>query len=195
MLFNSTCLLSVILDKQNNMLTNLKSNAFKTINHVIKTIQKQHYPTEELESTLIPTKHQPTPKSYIPHEFFENGEYNYRSELLKYFNTPLEKLELDDQSKMGYTYKCLGSVLWVADLISRYEKLKPSAINQKLSFKKIISKIINEGGDTDTNAATSGALLGSYLGYDQLPVDWLNGLPHKDWLENKINKLFLKMGI
>ena len=41
--------------------------------------------------------------------------------------------------------------------------------------------ILKEGGDTDTNASVTGALLGCYLGYEVLYsecTDWIQGLAY-----------------
>ena len=40
-------------------------------------------------------------------------------------------------------------------------------------FKQLINELVMEGGDSDTNAAVAGALLGCKIGYNQLPQDWL----------------------
>ncbi len=48
--------------------------------------------------------------------------------------------------------------------------------NCRISYKKVILKIANEHGDSDSNCAVAGALLGASLGYSGLPADWLAGL-------------------
>mgnify|MGYP001573842770 CR=1 FL=1 len=67
-----------------------------------------------------------------------------------------------------------------------------SAIHSEtpVDFKKIILDIINKGGDTDTNAAVAGQVLGAHLGYSKLPKDWLRKLKHKEWLDKKIIAMF-----
>lgn len=42
------------------------------------------------------------------------------------------------------------------------------------SFERAILDTIRKGGDTDTNAAICGALMGSYYGIGSIPVKWLN---------------------
>ena len=39
-------------------------------------------------------------------------------------------------------------------------------------FCETMSRILLLGGDTDTNAAIVGAMIGAYVGYDDLPKDW-----------------------
>jgi len=41
------------------------------------------------------------------------------------------------------------------------------------------------GGDADTNCAVAGSLLGAYLGVEALPSHWIDGLAHREWLEQK----------
>ena len=52
-----------------------------------------------------------------------------------------------------------------------------------------------EAGDADTNAVVAGALLGCKLGYEKLPKEWLNDLLEKEWLEFRVNKLLVMMGL
>lgn len=86
----------------------------------------------------------------------------------------LDPLRLDDTT-MGYVQKCLNVGLFAY----KY---------RETDFKYIIKKIVLEGGDADTNAGVAGAILGSAIGYKNLPQDWINKLPHKEWLNKKIDK-------
>jgi hypothetical protein len=81
----------------------------------------------------------------------------------------LGQLDLSDPSKMGYTYKCLGSAF--------------SVFRTSTNFERAIIKITQLAGDADTNGAVAGALLGAKLGYRALPKYWLEALPHRQWLE------------
>jgi len=63
------------------------------------------------------------------------------------------------------------------------------------NFKKTLMKIVLQAGDADTNGAVAGAVLGCKLGYSGLPSDWLNGLPHKDWLAEKAEALCGVLGL
>ena len=49
--------------------------------------------------------------------------------------------------------------------------------------------IIAEGGDTDTNGAVAGALMGARMGYRALPETWVTGLMNKELLEERIERL------
>ncbi|OMJ95016.1 hypothetical protein SteCoe_1714 [Stentor coeruleus] len=42
----------------------------------------------------------------------------------------------------------------------------------EINFTQAISEILSLGGDTDTNAAIVGAMIGAYVGYDNLNDDW-----------------------
>ena len=48
------------------------------------------------------------------------------------------------------------------------------------SYKDAVLKAVNLGGDTDTNAAICGGLAGIYYGFDEIPVDWIESVPHLD---------------
>jgi len=99
-------------------------------------------------------------------------EKSQRDELRKYmYAKKLTPLELDDQRKMGYTYKCLGAAFWAF---------------KQTDFRKALQKICMKGGDADTNGAAAGALLGCKLGFRSIPESWRQKLCHKSWLDGHI---------
>lgn len=180
-----------IIKNDHQILINLKTHAYKTCMHLIKTVPKNHYPSNQKMDNV---RHQPVPANYTEDEYYtENGEYILENELIHLCTLNLEELKLDEIYRIGYTYKCLGCVFWVMDIISKF--VSKAEEKSHLSFEKIILKIVSECGDADTNAATAGSLLGAYIGYDELPQKWIEALPHKDWLDAKINRLFEKMNL
>ncbi|GBC38452.2 ADPribosylglycohydrolase superfamily protein [Rhizophagus irregularis DAOM 181602=DAOM 197198] len=105
--------------------------------------------------------------------------------LLKYcFPDNLASLELDEGSSIGYVYKCLGSALYC---FTRNLNQQPS---EGEAFKTIITELTLEAGDSDTNGAVAGALLGARIGYEKLPKSWVDGLKFKSWLEDRVNSLW-----
>ncbi len=46
-----------------------------------------------------------------------------------------------------------------------------------LGFVATLKKLIEVGGDTDTNASIAGQIAGAYLGYASLPQEWIDRLP------------------
>lgn len=86
-----------------------------------------------------------------------------------------EKLEELDGNHIEHVLKTINVVRWAYN--RRFEP-----------FEKIIKTIALEGGDSDTNCAVAGAILGASIGYSQLPEHWLKKLPHRAWLMNKIEK-------
>lgn len=101
----------------------------------------------------------------------------------------LAELQLDDSMKLGYVYKCLGSAIVCLRLAMRSPKFSTN------TFEVIITNLVMEGGDADTNACCAGALLGAYLGYSKLPYQWRDGLMHRDWLVEKVGFLCRVVGI
>ena len=68
---------------------------------------------------------------------------------------------------MGYC-----KIAYTASLIYFTKIAKHCKIEEDLNgnlYKRIISKIIAKGGDTDTNASIIGSLLGSMIGFRKLP--------------------------
>lgn len=104
-----------------------------------------------------------------------------------------EELKLDSTREMGYVYKCLGSAILILRLGIRANGR--DAIPSKASFEDLMTELIMEGGDSDTNGAAAGALLGAWLGYSNLPPHWANGLAHRTWLMSKVERLTKFVGI
>lgn len=58
------------------------------------------------------------------------------------------------------------------------------------NFEEALIEIINLGGDTDTNGAVLGALMGAKYGYQSIPERWLEHLGNTDRIENAARGLF-----
>ncbi|KAL3461956.1 ADP-ribosylglycohydrolase-domain-containing protein [Aspergillus heterothallicus] len=109
-----------------------------------------------------------------------------RDEFRKHVSTQtLEELELDDAMKMGYVYKSLGAGI----LLLRQSMRRLNSSNPEGLFEELITNLIMQGGDADTNAAVAGSLLGALVGYQGLPAQWKDGLMHGDWLLRKCDAL------
>jgi ADP-ribosylglycohydrolase len=100
----------------------------------------------------------------------------------------MNSLHLGERESIGYTYKCLGSAIYCAT------RAIPSTStdhveNSKDFFKRVITELTLEAGDSDTNCAVAGGLLGCRLGKSNLPKDWTNGLRNKEFLDTIIEQL------
>ncbi|OBT60765.1 hypothetical protein VE03_09759 [Pseudogymnoascus sp. 23342-1-I1] len=116
-----------------------------------------------------------------------------RDEYLKYcYAKTLRELELDDKT-MGYVFKCLGSAVLTLRFAIR-EGLGLHARSTGL-FETLITNLVMEGGDADTNACVAGALVGSWVGYSRLPPHWSKGMRNVDWLVVKAESVSFKSGI
>ncbi|KAL4863962.1 hypothetical protein BDV12DRAFT_201606 [Aspergillus spectabilis] len=103
----------------------------------------------------------------------------------------LGELELDDSMKMGYVYKALGSaILLLRRALRRGSNEAPDDV-----FEELVTELVMQGGDADTNAAVAGSLLGAWLGYTALPEKWKRGMMHSQWLFQKCNALAFVSGI
>jgi ADP-ribosylglycohydrolase len=87
----------------------------------------------------------------------------------------ITSLELDDPNSMGYTLKALAAGLWV--------------YFHCYSFEEGLKKIVNEGGDADTNAAVACSILGAKFGYSNIPEVYVSGLIGKDYLHQIAEEL------
>ena len=55
-------------------------------------------------------------------------------------------------------------------------------------FRAALEAITYEAGDSDTNGAVAGAMLGCKLGKKGLTESWLQTLANQDWLEKQIDQ-------
>ncbi len=68
-----------------------------------------------------------------------------------------EEIGLDGQD-MGYTLKTMRVALWCA--------------RRATDFEEALIAVVNAGGDTDTNGAVAGAVLGARFGIEAIPRRW-----------------------
>lgn len=80
-----------------------------------------------------------------------------------------------DQRLIGHTLICLQTGLW-------------AAVTQ-LDFEMALRSIIEGGGDTDTNGAVAGAVLGARYGASAIPQRWLDCIPERGRIEKLANDL------
>ena len=91
---------------------------------------------------------------------------------IAYQNEDISVLDLDEQYSIGYTLRTLSASLW--------------AYFHAPDFKTGLLAIVNEGGDADTNAAISCAILGAKFGYSSIPKYYIDNLSDKEMYHNKI---------
>lgn len=93
------------------------------------------------------------------------------------FSGSITGLELDLMAGMSSAFKCMSVAAYVMQVIQL------AIENDNIpSFEKVIKKIVSEGGDTESNAAIAGSVLGSYLGYSNLPSSLIKAMPNHLWL-------------
>ena len=90
-------------------------------------------------------------------------------------NGKLEDFELDDEQTMGYTLKTMGSAVWCLYHVE--------------NFVEGLLKVVNAGGDADTNAAVACAVLGAKYGKKGIPEYYVQNLKRKDEYEEMIGQL------
>lgn len=79
----------------------------------------------------------------------------------------LDDLRLDD-SAMGYTLKAMQVGLW--------------CLERGTDFEESLVAVIQAGGDTDTNGAVAGAVLGALHGAGTIPPRWIGGVARAERL-------------
>ena len=80
-----------------------------------------------------------------------------------------------DERVSGHTYLCMQAALWCLDTNDGLEEA--------------LIRIVNAGGDTDTNAAVAGAVLGARFGASAIPQRWLECVPDPERIESATQAL------
>lgn len=109
----------------------------------------------------------------------------------------LGALRLDEADSIGYVYKTFGSGLVVLRQAMRIVGREGTGtMSAQLEvFEALMTPLVMEAGDADTNACFAGALLGAYVGYKALPPHWRDGLRHGAWLLGKAEGLCQTVGV
>ena len=87
----------------------------------------------------------------------------------------LESLNLDDPMDMGYTLKAMQVALW--------------CVVERGELEGAVIDVVNRGGDTDTNGAVAGAVLGALHGASSVPARWLDNLAGRKKLTELADRL------
>ena len=80
-----------------------------------------------------------------------------------------------DQKLIGHTLIAMQAGLWAA--------VTP------LGFESALRQVVEAGGDTDTNGAVAGAVLGARYGASAIPERWLDVIPQRGRIEGLANGL------
>jgi ADP-ribosylglycohydrolase len=126
-------------------------------------------------------------------------DQNFKNEVKEYYDLGMKSSIIERTDKQGLIETNLFEALEVGQYGNRRDKNGYTLVAFAIMlwglraaiaqhpFSSIIKTIISAGGDADTNAAITGAVIGAYVGYSCLPQDWINGTPHKAWLDKKID--------
>ena len=80
-----------------------------------------------------------------------------------------------DQKLIGHTLLAMQAGLWAAAT--------------PLGFDAALREVVEAGGDTDTNGAVAGAILGARYGASAIPQPWLDCIPQRNRIENLADAL------
>ncbi len=87
----------------------------------------------------------------------------------------ITELQLDEPAAIGYTLKAMAAGIW--------------AFLHPTTYRDGILAVIHEGGDADTNASVTGAILGARFGFSGIPRQWVTDLRRRDDLQVRVDRL------
>ncbi len=99
-------------------------------------------------------------------------------------------LDLGGRDNRSYVFKTLCCAMWAF----RQLVVTPPSRRDAKFFREAITTVAMQGGDASANCAVVGAILGSAIGRQNLPDDWIRGLPYGAWLEIEISKFVQAAG-
>jgi hypothetical protein len=83
-----------------------------------------------------------------------------------------------------------GFVLFTAGLgLQALHRVADEPEPNAAAVERELRRVVALGGDTDTNAAVAGALLGAWAGARELPAAWLNRLQGRTEIESEAEAL------
>lgn len=85
-----------------------------------------------------------------------------------------------DRGHIGHTLLCLQAGLW--------------ALKTGANLEQALVRLVSAGGDTDTNGAVAGAVLGARYGASAIPQRWLGCIPQRGRIEGLADKLVAAAG-
>jgi ADP-ribosylglycohydrolase len=103
------------------------------------------------------------------HNLKELDHYSRLTDLQQFQNLPEAEIK-----SSGYIVDTLEAAVWCM-------------INTD-SYADCVLKAVNLGDDTDTVAAVAGGLAGLYYGYDSIPVEWIDVIQKKEWIEELLEE-------
>lgn len=111
-------------------------------------------------------------------------------------NFTFATLKLDEKGKIRYVFKALGAAVRCLRVAMEWYNAdeKGTPLPGEV-FPKLITGLIMEGGDANTNACIAGALLGAFLGQGVLPSDWRDNLEHGAWLKKMTERMYQILGV
>ena len=107
-------------------------------------------------------------KSKENHE--EMANYHRLRDLSGFASLPEERIK-----SSGYVVDTLEAAIWCLLTTSSYEEC--------------VLKAVNLGEDTDTVASVAGGLAGLFYGVDQIPEQWKEQIPRREWIEGLCAKM------
>ncbi len=108
---------------------------------------------------------------YYENKYIDDLNAYSRIKNLSYF----VRLSESEIRSSGYIVDTLEAVLW--------------CLLNTNSYKECVLRAVNLGDDTDTVGAIAGGLAGIYYGLDQIPVEWMNVVAKKEYIEDFCNRL------
>lgn len=124
--------------------------------------------------------------------------YAYLEELMAIAESDIYRLKLKKILSLLEEQNKLTIVRELGNSVEAFNSV-PTAIycfiRNLNSFKSSLEYAITLGGDADTIGAMTGAISGAYHGVEEIPIEWLNNLERREYIESLARQLWeIKFG-
>ncbi len=90
----------------------------------------------------------------------------------------------NDNDNQSYSLLCM--VLAIITAIDIQHELSNDRQPNEVYYRRRIQELASCGGDSTSNCAVVGSIIGVFIGYSDLPGDWLKKINNRSWLELKL---------
>ncbi len=119
---------------------------------------------------------------YKATEYYKRSKHEFKEEISKFsriLDKGFQEKDERDIKSSGYVVDTLEAAIW--------------CLLNSNSYKECVLMAVNLGNDTDTVAAVAGGLAGLYYGYESIPIEWINQIVRRDYIEELSNRLHLSL--
>lgn len=188
--YDSRCIVSCLVHSFiiNCMFWNKPIN-WKYINPICQNIITKHK-INKTQNSIEYNKHLYMALNYTKYLESKAGDDECESGYLSF----LKKLNIGNYNNNdNQTYALIGMVISIITIIDIQFEINRNRRPSTEYYVRRICETASCGGDAITNCAIVGSIIGVFIGFDEIPVEWIKKINNRDWLDLKIDAFYNKI--